>query len=165
MPHQLLLPAALLEQTNLSGSVSEIRRNPRAEPTGWLAAPGNNNTVGRIQFPTPERPLTPGPGLQEFAVRVRKTNHSTDPTCTVELYESGVLVSTLITAQAISSTVGTLLTATWDANGRNLAAIECRVSGTVGGGNPSNRASLEIGPIAWFATINSEHVYKRRVAL
>ena len=153
MAQERLAPDALLEQTNLSGTVADIDDDPDSPDGAWLTAPGsNNNTTARVSFPLPSGVPTIGTGLQEFRVLVRKTNHSTNPTCDVELYESGVLVATLINDQAISSTSGVVLSGAWNANlltGSDGGNVECRVTGTVGGG------SLEVGAVEWNAEIDT----------
>ena len=156
MAIERLAPDAILAQTNLSGAVTAIDEDPDSADASWLTAPGSNNaTAVRVSFPTPSGPLTTGAGVQNFRVQVRKTAHSTNPTCTIELYENGTLISTLVSGTAVSSTTGTVIQATWDATGRTASQIECRVSGTVGGGSPGNRASLEVGAIEWNATYST----------
>jgi hypothetical protein len=106
-------------------------------------------------IPSPAADLTTRAGLQAFRVLVRKSaTGGTDPACTIELYENGALLATLISGQAVSSATGTVLSGTWDAT--SLAAIsgadvECRVFGARSGGNPANRRALEIGAIEWNA--------------
>lgn len=146
-------PDALLVQTNLSGVVGDIQDDTDSPDANWLTAPGSNNeTECRASFPTPTGNPTAGAGLQEFRALVRKTNHSTDPTVTLELYENGALVATLVSAQTVSSTSGVVIAGTWDASSLGTAdgsLVEIRVVGTTGGGNPNNRASLEVGALEW----------------
>jgi len=147
-----LAPDALLDQTGLTGAVTAIDEDPDSPDGDWLTAPGSNtNTVCRTSFPTPTGTLVTGAGEQTFKAWVRKTNHSTNPTCVVQLYENGSLISTVVASTTISSTTGQMLTGTWDATGRTAANIECRVAGTVGGGGAGNRASVEVGAIRWVA--------------
>src|SRR3990167_8627732 len=146
-------PDALVEQTNLTGAVTAIDEDPDSSAGDWLTAPGSNNaTVARVTFPTPTGPPTTGAGLQNFRALVRKTNHSTNPTCAIQLYENGSLVSEVLAATTVSSTTGVVLQGSWNATSlgtSNGSAVECRVVGAVGGGSPGNRASLEVGAIEW----------------
>lgn len=154
MTQERLAPDELLDQTGLTGAVTDIDDDPDAPDASWLTTAVNTNTVCRVSFPTPASTLTTGPGLQEFRVQVRKTAETTDPTCVVELYEAGVLVSTVVASTTISSTTGVVLSGTWNATGRTAASIECRVVGTVGSGSAANRASVEVGAVEWNATTN-----------
>ncbi|MBL4838397.1 MAG: hypothetical protein JKY34_12555 [Kordiimonadaceae bacterium] len=150
-----LSPDAILEQTNLTGAVADIQDSPASPDANWLTAPGNNvATTVRTSLPTPPNNLNAGAALQQFRLWVRKTNHSTDPLMTVELYEDGALIATLATGAGVSSISGQLLTYTWDAallSAISGVDVECRISGTSGGGKPTNRAALEIGAMAWDA--------------
>lgn len=149
MAVERLAPDAILASVNLTGAVTAIDEDPDAPDASWLTRTSANlGTEVRVSFPTPTPDLT---GLQEFRVRVRKTAESTAPTATVELWEAGALVSTLVAATSITSTAGVVLAGTFDAAGRNPAAIECRVVGTVGGGKTTNRATVEVGAVEWNA--------------
>ena len=157
MPVIRLSPDAILSQTLLSGGVGNIQDDPDSPDGLWLTAPGSNNsTEVRVSFPTPSGGPTAGAGLQEFRVLVRKTNHSTDPMATVEVYENGSLVATLVSSVTVSSTTGTVLSGTWDSSilgTQNGSLVECRVVGGTGSGSPNNRASLEVGAIEWNANV------------
>lgn len=146
-------PDAILAQTNLTGTVADIDEDPDSPDGNWLTAPGNNNNTDvRTSFGSPTGSPTVGADLQGFRVQVRKTNHSTDPTAAIELWENGSLVATVLSATAVSSTTGTVLEGTWNANLLGTgdgSLVECKVDGVVGGGNPTNRASLEVGAVEW----------------
>jgi hypothetical protein len=150
MAIQTLAPDAILVQTGLTGTVSAIQDDPASPDGNWLTAGGPNvNTDLRVSFPTPTNPLSAT--ASTFRVWVRKTNHTTNPTAVVELWENGALVSQVVGSTAISSITGQLLSGTWPTAGRTAADIELRVVGTVGGGGASNRGSVEIGAVAWDA--------------
>lgn len=145
-------PDALLENTGLTGTVSAIQDDPDSPDGSWLTTASNTATVARVSFPTPTGNPTVGAGVQEFRVLVRKTNQSTNPTCTVALYENNTSLATIVSSTTISTTAGIVLSGTWNANLLSTAdgsLVECRVVGTVGGGTPSNRASVEVGAIEW----------------
>lgn len=148
-------PDAIISATNLSGLVTAVDEDPDAPDGNWLTAPGNNNATNvRVSMPTPSGAPTIGAGLQEFRVLVRKTNHSTNPTAVVELFETGggTLLATVVASTTITSTVGQILSGTWDASllgTPNGSSVEVQVAGTVGGGTPGNRASVEVGAIEW----------------
>ena len=165
MPIERLAPDVLLQQTNLSGAVTDIDDDPDAPDAAWLTAPGSNsNTAARTSFPSPSGNLITGAGLQEFRVQVRKTNHSTDPSAVVELWEAGALVATVIGSTAISSTIGQILAGAFDASllaDISGAGVECLVAGTVGGGAPANRASVEVGAVEWNAEVVAQNIFTR----
>lgn len=104
------------------------------------------DTRARVSFLTPTYGLQAGAGLQEFRALVRKKGTGTSPTATLALYENGSPVSTLVNAQSITNTTGTVLSGTFDGSGRNMALIEADVlgAGAVGG-------SLEVGAFEWNA--------------
>lgn len=159
MPSERLAPDAILAQSGFTaGTVTDIDEDPDTPDANWLNVAGASNvsTSVRVSFPSPSDSLSNGAGLQEFRVQVRKTSQSTNPTCVVELYENGSLVSTVVSSTTISATdPGSVLSGTWDSTGRTASLIECNVVGTVGGGSPGNRASVEVGAIEWNATIGS----------
>lgn len=159
MAVERLAPDAILAQTNLTGGVAAIQDDPDAPDGAWLTSSGTNiATAVRVSFPMPLGPLTPGAGLQNFRVRWRKTNQASNPLGTIELFENGVLVSTLVSGVAVSSTTGVVQAATWDGAGRNPGLIECRVSGAPGGGQPATRAALQVGGIEWNVDYQEEVV-------
>ena len=152
MATERLAPDAILASSGLSGVVGAIQDDPDSPDGSWLTAPGSNTeTEVRVSFPSPSGNPTQGTGLQEIRVLVRKTAQSTNPTATVELWEGGSLVSTLAST-GVGSTTGVVLSGVWDATALGTAdgsGVEVRVVGATGGGNPGNRASLEVGAIEW----------------
>lgn len=137
--------------TNLSGAYTDVDESPDSPDGLWLTAPGSNNaTAVRASFGTPTVAPT---GTQTFRAWVRKTNHSTNPTAVVELYETGgALLATVVASTTITSLTGQMLSGTFAASllaTSNGSAVEMRIAGTVGGGNPNNRASVEVGTMQW----------------
>lgn len=158
MATERLSPDALTTQTGLTGTVAAIDEDPDSPDASWLTTTNNTNTVCHVTFPSPTGNPTTGAGLQEIKAWVRKTNHSTNPTAVLDLYENGNLVATLVSSTTISSTTGQMLSGTWDAASlgtANGSLVEARVTGTVGGGSPGNRASVEIGAIEWNVTYST----------
>ncbi|MDH3194745.1 MAG: hypothetical protein OEL78_00380 [Hyphomicrobiales bacterium] len=155
MTAQRLAPGALLVQTNLTGAVGDIQDDPDSPDAAWLTAASVADVEARVSFPSPTSNLTAGAGRQEFRILARQNaSGGNNPSVTVELYENGAPVSTLISGQTISSTTGIVLSGTWDA--ASLASIsgadvECRVLGNRAGGPPANRRTVEIGAIEWNA--------------
>ena len=148
MAVERLAPDAILASVNLNGAVTAIDEDPDVPDASWLTrVSANVDTEVRVSFPTPTPDLT---GTQEFRVRVRKTSEATAPTASVELWHAGAFVSTLASS-TVSTTVGLVLAGTFDPTGLDPASIECRVVGTVGGGSPSKRATIEVGAIEWNA--------------
>lgn len=131
----------------------EIDEDPDSPDAAWCDTGGasNTNTTVRVTFPTPSGTLTTGAGVQEFRVQWRKTNFSANPTCAVDLYENGSLVSAL-ESHAISSTAGVVESVPWNASLLTAGSgvnVEVLVTCTVGGGPAGNRASGEVGAIEW----------------
>lgn len=155
MATERLAPDALLTQTGLTGSLADIDEDPDTPDASWLTTGSNTDTVCRVSFPTPTGPPTAGVDGQEFRVLLRKTNHSTNPTYTVDLYENGSLVTNLVASTTLSSTAGVVVSAPWNATSLGTAdgsLVEVQVTGTVGGGSPGNRAGVEVGAVEWNVT-------------
>jgi len=154
MATEVQLPDAILESSGWDTiDITDIDEGTSSPDGLWgLVAGTNNTTVVRVSFPTPTGNPTVGTDLQEFRAWVRKTNHSTNPTGAIELYENGSLVASLTSGIAISSTTGQILTGSWNASLLGTAdgsLVECRLVGSPGGGSPSNRASMEVGAVQW----------------
>ncbi|HSW32864.1 MAG TPA: hypothetical protein VLH36_04525, partial [Steroidobacteraceae bacterium] len=85
-----------------------------AAATGSGSGTTSIDTWLLASFDTPVANPTPGTGLQEFRVLVRK-NDTANPTVDVSLYEDGALVATLVSGTSVTSATGQIVTATWDA--------------------------------------------------
>lgn len=136
------------------GAVTAVQDDPDAPDGTWLTASSNTTaSIFRCSFPSPATNLRSGAGLQEFRAWVRKVGGSGTPTATLELWENGALVATVLAATNVTSAVGQLLTATWNASllsGLAGTNVECRITGTVGG-TGGNRATIEVGAVEWNA--------------
>lgn len=91
---------------------------------------------------------------QDIQVTVRKneTGGNGDPTVTVELWESGTLISTLQGSTAISSTTGVQVGGTFDASvlsDISGAGIQVRVISVGVGGMPAGRRSIQVDGITY----------------
>lgn len=156
MATERLAPNTLLDQTGLAGSLGDIDDDPDGPDGSWLTTGSNTSTACRTGFPTPSGNPTVGPSLQEFRVLVRKTNHPTDPTCSLKVFENGSELLQLILDQTISSTSGVVLSGTFNASSLGTAdgsLVELQIEGTPGSGNPGNRASVEVGAVEWNAEV------------
>ena len=163
MATERLAPDALLTQTGLTGTLAAIDEDPDSPDASWLTTSNNTSTVCRVSFPTPTGAPTAGVDGQEFRVLLRKTNHSTNPTYTVDLYENGSLVTNLVGATTLSSTTGVVVSAPWNAASlgtANGSLVEVQVTGTPGGGSPGNRASVEVGAVEWNVTYTPAATFK-----
>ncbi len=155
---ETIAPDGLLVQTNLTGSLTDIDDDP-ASPDGlWLnATDDGTDTVCRVSFASPSANLQTGAGLQTFRTWLRKSaSGGTDPTVAIELYESGSLVASLSTGTSITSESGQTVSATWDASslaGISGANVELRIVGSRSGGSPAGRRTVEVGAVAWDATV------------
>ena len=135
-------------------TVGEIDEDPDSPDGAWCDVGGASNvtTDVDVEHADPVDPPVSTSSAQEVKVWLRKTNHSTDPTCTVDILEGNTVRVNDVISQTISSTTGVLHSATWtfdpavwtDDTG---AAIEVAVDCLVGGGNPGNRASGELGAV------------------
>jgi hypothetical protein len=127
--HQLY-PDAILVQTGLTGSLTDIDDDPDAPDGSWLTTTAGTDTDLRVSFPSPGASLTGGAGLQEFRVLVRATGEVPNPQVRLELWEAGAFVSTLVANTEVTSTTGTVISGTWDSTGRTASDIELRIVGT-----------------------------------
>jgi len=145
-----LSPDAILELTNLTGTVSEIQDDPDSPDTNWLDGVSNNaDSVCRASFPTPTGNPTVGANLQEFRVLVRKFGGTGTPTAYVALYENGYLIRA---GSEVDVTGALVISLTWNASEigtANGSLVECRLYGTKAGGAPSVRATVEVGAVEW----------------
>jgi hypothetical protein len=152
MASERLAPDALLDQTNLEGSVADVDDDPDSPDGSWLTASNNNaDSVARVSFPSPTGSPTVGTDLQEFRALVRKAGGSGTPEARIELYEDGSLVRA---GDDQGITGDTVLALTWNASElatANGALVECRVYGTKSGGAPAARATIEVGAVEWNA--------------
>ena len=143
-------PDVLLEQTNLTGTISEIQDDPDSPDGNWLDAIANNvASICRTSFPTPTGNPTVGAGLQEFRILVRKFGGTGTPTAWIELYENGVLIRA---GSAQNVTGNLVISFTWNANEILTAdgsLVECRLNSTAIGGAPAARACVEVGAVEW----------------
>ena len=134
-------------------AVGYIDEDPDSPDSEWCNVAGANNvdTSVRASLANPTNPPTSTTLAQEIKVWLRKTNHSTNPTCAVSIRENDVSRFSAGLG-AISSTTGVLHTRTWTFDPAEWdddtgASIEAQVTCTVGGGNPSNKASGEVGAV------------------
>ena len=151
-----LFPNILLDQTNLSGSVTDIDDDERELDGLWLTAiDPAEDIVCRVGFPTPITTPPIGVDLQLFRIFVRRTDNSEhDPSLDVELYENGVFIDTILNNKTITSPIGEQLTGFWNANllsDSSGAGVELRIVGTASGGPPGQRNTVEVGAIVWIS--------------
>jgi hypothetical protein len=135
----------ILDPNNALGAIDNV----------WAGSASNNVTfTSRFAIGDPVNPLTAGFTTHSVSVRVRKSNFTTNPSVQVRLFENGVLVKTLVSTTAVSSTTGVDLSGTFTtAEISNRNDIEVEVVGTVGGGNTATRGSIQIDAIT--ATIDT----------
>ena len=165
MATETLLPTSLDTQTGLTGALADVDEGVDSPDGNWLTTSNNTNTTCVVSIDDPTGPPTVGAGLQNVRAYVRKTNHSTNPTVTLEVLDQGSVIATLVSGQTVSSTTGTTISGTWNANlltDPTGASVTVRVTGTVGGGSPANRASVEVGAIDWECDYSLSTPRKRR---
>lgn len=153
-----LSPDALLQQDNLTGTVSDIDDDPDdlIGDGQWLNYITNSvDTVCRVSFPTPEADLKVGDGLQNFKIRVRQQpdGAGANPTVRIELYENGSQVAVLMNDTPVwDVTYGQLFQADWNANllsNIDGSQVELYIYGTAVGGSPANKCTIEVGAVEW----------------
>jgi hypothetical protein len=163
MATQRLAPDAILEEINLSGAVSVIQDDPDSPDGNWLTASANNsNTSLRVSFPTPNQSLDAG-SVQNIHVLVRKSvGQSGTPTASIELWESGSLISTIVGSTNITGSM--VLSGSFDKSvlaDTTGAGVEIRVNGVSVGGNPNTRATVEVGAIEWNVVYTAGSLFTR----
>lgn len=143
-------PDALLIQTNLVGSVTDIDEDPNIGDSNWLTATDETlDTICRVSFQTPTGNPTAGPGFQEFKFLARLTSAGSSCSYSVDLYEDGVSVATIATG-TITDTTGQLITAVWDASALGTAdgsLVEAQITVTA-----AVDTTGEIGAVEWNVT-------------
>jgi len=156
MPERVA-PSVLLDNTNLSGGVTDIDEDPDSPDANWMEAVlDSNNTVCRVGFPTPSGNLDPATDAQEFRIWVRKSaTGGGTPDVAIVLYENGTAVSTLVSGVSITSESGQLVSVLWDADllaDLSGVDVECLVQGNSAGGGPNER-SVDVGAVEWNAEV------------
>jgi hypothetical protein len=154
MTTQILTPDAIVSSSLVSGATTS---NLAAQDANWVTATANNvNSEVRVSFDTPTLPPDIGANLQTITVQARKQGGSGTPSFVIELYETGGSSPLASSAsQNVSSTSGATYTLTWNASLLGTASgsnVEVRVITSSVGGNPSTRASIDYGYIAWTAS-------------
>ena len=151
MPDQVLYPAAIEEIDNLTGTVGQL-----SDENNFITADdGSSNTEIRVSFPTPDGDLD---GAQTVNIRVRRTDNSNrEPELTVELYEDGTSVDTLLEDEEVDSPDGEWFNLTFDAGqigDPSQVEIHCSASRT--GGAVNDRNTVEFDVIEWEASLAEE---------
>lgn len=155
MANETKAPDGLLDQTNLSGALTDIDDDPDSPDGLWLTASSNNaNSICRVSFPTPTGNPTTGAGLQNFKWWARLTPNGTACTYNVYLYENGTVLNggAAIATGSLTSTSGQLITATWDATLLGTAdgsLVEAQLEVVKSGGAPGARTTGEVGAVEW----------------
>jgi hypothetical protein len=111
--------------TNLTGAtVANLQDDPDSPVANWATATAVADTNVRVGFANPTATLRTGAGLQNFHVLLRKNAaNGSNPTYDLELWENGgaAKVAQLATGVAVSSSTGTVVSATWDAGSLTTA--------------------------------------------
>lgn len=153
MPVERMIPDAILEQTNLVGTLASIQNDPDVSDGTWLTATDTSIATSlRVSFPTPSAGIT---GTQEFRIRTRRVGGTDNPPINLELWINGT--STLVgpSTTVTDTSAGQIISWTWDAGTYNAASVECRVNSPSTGGKPATRATCEIEAVEWNATVKA----------
>lgn len=158
----LIVNSIEFEANHTSPDIADIDEDPDSPDANWMNWDGNGNTDLRCGFPTPTADPTPGAGLQEFRIQVRKGDGSggNDPVYDVELWDNNAGVPALATTLTTGATLtdsdldpGKVISFTF--NSQDVGAIdgsetELRVVQTSGAtGTPGARRCLEVGAAEW----------------
>lgn len=154
---------SVTDQTGYSPALTatdlgKIDDDPDSPDANWIDPPDNNtNVFVRFSMPTPTGNPTPGAGLQQIRIWVKKdpTAGTGTPTATIQIYETGQPDNTPFasgSANNVTSTTGELFTFDWNASGLANAdgsGVEIKITGTKSGGSPSQRAGVSLGAVEW----------------
>ena len=148
-----------MSSSNLTGAlVANLDDDPDAPDADWATATALGNTEVRTGFVTPSAAPVTGAGVeQEFRVLLRKDAAAgTDPTYSIELWETGggAALATLASGVSLTSETGTVVSVTWDASLLGTAdgsAVELRIVGTA-----SVDRSVEVGAVEWDARVPAD---------
>ena len=158
MPTEAVVPSSVLASSNYTApTVADIDDDPNSPDGLWLVGVDDGtDTDLRVEMGDPSNTLTAA-ATQTVAVLVRKfATGGNDPTVTVELWESGAFVATLVGATTVTSETGAVVSGTFtDATIGNPNNVEVRVLGSRSGGSPSSRRSVEVGAIRWTADVQA----------
>lgn len=162
MATQRLAPDALLVQTNLVGAVTAIQDDPDS-PDGDVLVPTDEavDTVCRVSFPTPDRPPTPGVGLQEVRALVYPTTGGSDPvpgpTVQVTVLEAGVPIASSTPATLAVNGGPQLVAVTFNAQAftGDVAGslVEVQIDGTARSIPVTGDSTVGVAAVEWNATI------------
>jgi hypothetical protein len=131
---------------NANGVWDAVWAGPTANNSGWTS---------RWAIGDPSGELASGAGLQAITVRVRKNSAgATDPPVSVNLYQNGVSVASLLTNQTVTSATSQDFTGTFDGSLiTDATAVEVEVVGGTGGGSPAGRGSVQLDGIQFVAEV------------
>lgn len=152
---ETIRPTSIASQSGYTNcTVGEIDEDPDSDDTQWCDVGGASNTTTNVETEMGNPATAPNGFSNQQEVRVlwRKTNHSTDPTCVVDIVEGGTVRVDNVISAAVSSTTGVVASGNWTFNAASWtdssgASIAVDVTCTPGGGTPGNRASGEVGAI------------------
>lgn len=149
-----LTPAAILASSNITGAVADVDEAPESPDANYIVPTSTaSEWTARFSFATPATTPATGASKQAFVVWVQYGVAAalTIPLLKAELYEAGVLVSSLGT-RVVSVAAGQLLIFAWDAallSAASGADVEVRLS-TIGN---SSTGYVKLGALEWI----SEH--------
>jgi hypothetical protein len=157
---EILAPAVLLDQTELTGLVEDIDDSPDLPDGSWLVATNRDVSVtSRVSFPAPSR--VPGRGFdrQEFRVQVRQFDplQIGVPQARIELWENGVFVRAGFDVDVAG--VEQVLSFLWNAtelSGSDGAGVECVVVGIRIDGPPDESNTVDVGAVVWNVYLDSD---------
>ncbi len=148
-----LYPIAEIATTNVAGNIEYLQHDPASTSAyeDWYetfnAADSNELTV---LMDDPQGHLS---GTQTLRFLIRRTDNSTRiPTATIELYQDGQLIDTLVAERDVTDTTGEVWTYEFEADqlddisGENLEIV---ISGSTTGGGAGDRNAPEYGAIEW----------------
>jgi len=143
--------------TNLTGATSP--GGVWQPATSWLTATSPTaNTVAVMSFSSAATdggalPLKAGAGLQTFSILCRRSGSGgTNPTLSIDLYESGLLVANLASGIALVGTTPVVVSVQWNAS--LLASLSSTTAGLRVTGTAGSSQTVEFAAFEWLAEHN-----------
>ena len=158
MATETLFPTAVISSGNVNNDAVTLVNediDTGSPDTDFVEWDGNGDVSVYYSFDTPSGQLTTGAGLQNFRVRWRKNGGNNTPQVQVAVVENGTTRATSAT-QNITNTSFFEFSFTWNGNIlalQNGSGVEIQINQIAGGGgNPNNRAGIDISAINWDLT-------------
>jgi hypothetical protein len=153
---EAIAPSGLLLDENVDGAISDLDDDPDVPDGLWMTVNDGAEDVELVlSFPDPPGALEAGEDYQEFRLLLRRSSFGSAPVlCHIDLYQNGVLKQAL-DSLLISSTLGQVIVAPWDASVLTGSAnVQCRIRGVSNGTD-----CIEVGAVRWYRDVAGNPAY------